>query len=456
MSLTKIKKGLNVPISGDPVQVISAANPSQKVALVGYDYPGMKPVMAVAEYDKVKLGQVLFTDRKMPGVNYTSPAAGTVVEVNRGTKRVFESIVIKVDEKEEENEITFESFNADQLDSLDPEKVKNLLIESGMWTSLRARPFGKVADPAVTPHSLFITTMDTNPLAPSPEVILQDGDNGEAFKNGLTIASRLTEGKLYLCKAPGASIPTISNDRLSVEEFGGPHPAGNAGTHIHYLDPVDRHKTVWQIDLQDVIALGKFFTSGRIPVERIVSLAGPQVEKPRLVRTRIGAGTDYIVADQLKDSPFSNRVISGSVLSGRTAAGHMAYLGRYHNQVVSLEDGVKRRFLGWLNPGANLYSVKNVVLSSFLPKKKFAFSTAANGDKRAVFPAGSYEQIMPMDTEIVYLLRALMVDDIEEAENLGCLEMVEEDLSLCSYVSPAKIEYGEVLRRNLTIIEKEG
>lgn len=454
MGLTKIKKGLNVPITGEPDQVISAGNSSKRVALVGYDYAGMKPTLAVSVGDKVKLGQLLFTDKKMAGVNYTSPAGGTVIEINRGIKRVFESIVIETDEKEEE--ITFDSFKDDQLDGLEAAKVKNQMLESGMWTALRARPFGKVADPEVMPHSLFITAMDTNPLAPSLETILAGEENQTAFKNGLKVISKLTEGTLYLCQSPGAAIPVIELDRLSVEEFSGPHPAGNAGTHIHYLDPVHRKNTVWQIDAQDVTALGKFFTTGRIPVERIISLAGPSVKNPRLIKTRIGACMESITRDELNESEYGNRVISGSVLSGRTAADATAYLGRYHQQVSVLEEGRKRVFLGWLSPGFKLFSVKRISMATFFRKRKFVFTTDKNGGKRSVFPIGSYETVMPFDTEISYLLRALMVEDIEEAENLGCLEMVEEDLALCSFVSPAKLEYGEVLRRNLTVIEKEG
>ena len=456
MGLTKIKKGLNVPIAGEPEQVISEGNPSKKVALIGYDYVGMRPTLAVAVGDRVKRGQLLFTDKKMEGVKYTSPGGGKVAEINRGEKRVFESLVIECDEKEKE--ITFDSYKEDQLAGLDREKVKSNLIESGLWTALRARPFGKVARPAVTPHSIFITAMDTNPLAPSVEKILEGSE--KAFVNGLTVISKLTGGQLFLCKSPGTSIPVPEQDSLPlvVEEFSGPHPAGNAGTHIHFLDPVHRSKTVWHIDAQDVAAVGTLFTTGKIPVERVISLAGPSVKKPRLIKTRIGAGMESITHDELisTGNGNENRVISGSVLSGRTAAGTLAFLGRYHQQVSVLEEGGKRVFFGWLSPGLNLYSIKRILMSSLFPRRKLKLSTAVNGGKRAILPIAAYESVMPMDIIITYLLRALMVDDIEEAENLGCLELCEEDLALCSFVSPSKIEYGPVLRRNLTIIEKEG
>jgi Na+-transporting NADH:ubiquinone oxidoreductase subunit A len=451
MALIKIKKGLNVPIAGGPQQdTISEGNPSKKVALIGYDYVGMRPTLAVAVGDSVKRGQLLFTDKKMEGVKYTSPAGGKIIAINRGKKRVFESVVIECDEKEDE--ITFDSYKEDQLPGLDVEKVKTNLIESGLWTALRARPFGKTANPAETPHSIFITAMDTHPLAPSVEKTLEG--NEQAFKNGLTVISKLTEGKLFLCKSPGASIPEADLDSLSVQEFSGRHPAGNVGTHIHFLDPVHREKTVWHIDAQDVAALGKLFTTGKIPVERVVSLAGPSVKNPRLIKTRIGACMDSITADELMDG--DNRVISGSVISGRTAAGATAFLGRYHQQVSALGEVRKRTFFGWLSPGLTLFSTKRIMLSSIIPGKKFKFNTDQQGGKRSILPLGVYEDVMPMDILATYLLRALMVDDIEEAENLGCLELCEEDLALCSFVSPSKIEYGPVLRRNLTIIEKEG
>jgi Na+-transporting NADH:ubiquinone oxidoreductase subunit A len=450
MSLIKIKQGLDVPITGAPEQSISNGVPPEKVALVGYDYVGLKPTMAVKPGDHVKLGQLLFTDKKMEGVKFTAPASGTVTALNRGAKRVFESIVIECDEKEEE--ITFDSFTENQLEALDPEKIKTNLIDSGLWTALRARPFGKVAAPAGTPHSIFVTAMDTNPLAPSLEIILQGQE--DHFKNGLKVISKLTAGKLFLCKAPGTSIPTADLQSLSVVEFAGPHPAGNAGTHIHFLDPVHREKIVWHIDAQEVVAVGKFFTTGKVPVERIIALAGPSVKNPRLIKTRIGACLQSITSGELTDGNI--RVISGSALSGRTAAGPLAFLGRFHQQVCALEEVQKRIFFGWLSPGLNRFSSKRILLSSLFPKKKFNFNTDTNGGKRSVFPIGTYEMVMPMDFEITYLLRALMAEDLEEAENLGCLELCEEDLALCSFVSPAKIEYGPVLRQNLTTIEKEG
>lgn len=449
MGATIIRKGLNLPINGEPEQSIDEKKWISTVALLGDDYVGMKPALNVGLGDHVKLGQLLFTDRKSPLIKYTSPGSGKVVGINRGEKRRFLSIVIAL---EGNDELTFDTFPEAKLGTLSRDQVVEQLVNSGLWTSLRSRPFSKVPDPETIPHSIFITAIDTNPIVPSIEKII---DNKERdFGNGLNVISRLTEGKVYLCKSPDLSIQLPELKRLSIDEFSGPHPAGNVGTHIHFLDPVSRKKTVWHIGVQDIIAIGRLFTTGRISVERIISLAGPLVKKPRLIKTRLGASLEDLTKDELSDE--EERIISGSVLSGRASAENVSFLGRYHQQVSVISEGRKREFMGWLNPGLNLFSVKNVVLSKLFPGKKFDFSTSLNGGLRAIVPIGNYEKVMPLDILPTFLLRALMVDDIEEAEKLGCLELDEEDLALCTFVCPSKIDYGPVLRRNLTLIEKEG
>ena len=241
---------------------------------------------------------------------------------------------------------------------------------------------------------------------------------------------------------------------MAVYNFSGPHPAGNVGTHIHFLDPVRRGKTVWHIGVQDVIAVGKLFSTGQLSVDRIVSLAGPSVKKPRLCRTRIGASLEDLIANELV--PGEQRIISGSVLSGFHAREATAYLGRYHQQISVLPEDRNRELLGWLNPGLNRFSIKRVVASRFLPNRVYDFTTSTNGEIRAIIPSGNYERVIPLDIMPFFLIRALAVEDIEEAENLGCLELDEEDLALCAYVCPSKLEFGPMLRRNLELIEEEG
>lgn len=449
--MIKIKRGLDLPIAGEPEQEIHDGPLARSVAILGGDYVGMKPTMAVREGDRVKKGQLLFTDKKTEGVRYTAPAAGTIASINRGVKRVLLSVVIDVEGDEAES---FERYESSQLAGLSPEQIEANLVNSGLWTALRTRPFSKVPQPGTRPSAVFVTAMDTKALAADPQVII--AEQAEDFANGLDLLAKLTPGALYLCKAPGAEIPTGTNQSIQVEEFDGPHPAGLPGTHIHFLDPVSENKTVWYIGYQDVIAVGKLFTTGELYTDRVVSFAGPRVGRPRLVRTRIGANLDEFAAGQTDLSGQENRIISGAVCSGRTARGAEAYLGRYDSQITVVQENISRYFLGYMSPGANKHSVLNIFLSKFLPNKKFAMTTTTNGSPRAIVPVGAYEQVMPLDILPTQLLKALIVGDIEVAQALGCLELDEEDLALCSYVCPGKYEYGPILRDNLTRIEKEG
>ncbi|HDR1798910.1 Na(+)-translocating NADH-quinone reductase subunit A [Pasteurella multocida] len=443
-----IKKGLNLPISGSPEQVIRDGNAITEVALLGEEYVGMRPSMKVREGDVVKKGQVLFEDKKNPGVVFTAPASGTVTAIHRGAKRVLQSVVIKIEGNEQ---ITFEKYTTEQLNQLTSEQVRQNLQTSGLWTALRTRPFSKVPAVDATPVSIFVNAMDTNPLCADPQVIVQQ--SAQAFEAGLTVLSRLHEGKVYLCKAANASIPSPSIANLDVKEFAGPHPAGLSGTHIHFIDPVSATKFVWYINYQDVIAVGKLFTTGELDVSRVVSLAGPQVKNPRLVRTVLGANLSQLTANEVKDG--ENRVISGSVLSGAKAAGPVDYLGRHALQVSVLEEGREKEFLGWIMPGANKYSLSRTVLGHF-SKKLFNFTTALNGGERAMVPIGAYERVMPLDIIPTLLLRDLAAGDTDSAQALGCLELDEEDLALCTFVCPGKNEYGPLLRQALDKIEKEG
>ncbi|UYP29152.1 Na(+)-translocating NADH-quinone reductase subunit A [Pseudomonas sp. Z8(2022)] len=445
--MIKLKHGLDLPITGAPTQRIEAARPVRSVAVIGFDYHGMKPTMEVQVGDRVKLGQVLFTDKKTPGVRYTAPAAGVISAIHRGEKRVLQSVVIDVDGDEQE---TFAQYAVDQLETLSGEQVRENLQQSGLWTALRTRPFSKVPALDAVPNSIFVTAIDTHPLAADPTVII--GENAAAFENGLKVLGNLA--KVFLCKADGANLPGEKLAKVQSEAFAGPHPAGLPGTHIHFLDPVSASKSVWQIGYQDVVAVGKLFTTGQLSVERVVALGGPVVEQPRLLRTRLGANLEELTAGELK--PGFNRVISGSVFGGRTAQGAFAFLGRYHNQVSCLSEGNEREMLHYLRAGVNKHSVLNIFVSKLARTKLFNFTTTTNGSPRAMVPVGNYEEVMPLDILATQLLRSLIVGDTNMAQQLGCLELDEEDLALCSYVCAGKYEYGPILRDNLTSIEKEG
>lgn len=445
--MIKIKKGLDLPINGKPEQTLSATVPTiSTVAVSGPDYVGCKPTMAVKVGDKVTLGQRLFSDKKTEGVHITAPASGTITQINRGERRVLESVVIQLDGSD--NAESFPSYDSATLNGLDRQTVIDNLSNSGAWTALRTRPFSRVPATNSEASSIFVTAIDTNPLAADPALFINA--HADAFKDGLTVLSKLAP-KVFLCTADGANIPSVNG--VQVETFKGKHPAGNAGTHIHFLDPVSRTKFVWTIGYQDVVAIGKLFTTGKLFTERYISVAGPQISKPQIVKTQVGASLTELTAGLLKSG--NNRVINGSVWNGRKATETLNYLGQYANQVSVLTEGSERQFMGWLSPGTNKFSLLNIYLSAFNRKKTFDFTTTTNGSERAMVPVGQFESVMPLDILPTQLLRALVVGDIVTAMDLGCLELDEEDLALCTFACTGKYEYGPILRDNLTRIEKE-
>ncbi|VAG13829.1 Na(+)-translocating NADH-quinone reductase subunit A [Enterobacter hormaechei] len=445
----RIRKGLDLPISGVPEQHVTTGASIHHVAIVGDDYVGMRPAMLVQEGDRVIKGQALFEDKKNPGVMFTAPASGTVVAIHRGERRVLQSVVIQIegDEKRE-----FARFDAADLATLSHDAVQTQLLESGLWTALRTRPYSKTPVPGTVPAAIFVTAIDTNPLSADPQPLILA--ERKAFDAGLTVLTRLTPGKVHVCQASGGKLGGHPQGQVAFNEFAGPHPAGLVGTHIHFLEPVSLTKQVWHLNYQDVIAIGKLFTRGELCAERIIAIGGPQATQPRLVRTLLGADLTALLAGETKEG--ENRIISGSVLSGRHATGPMAWLGRFHLQVSVVLEGREKELFGWVLPGAEKYSVTRTTLGHFLRRKLFNFSTSTNGGERAMVPIGNYERVMPLDILPTVLLRDLLAGDTEGAQALGCLELDEEDLALCTYVCPGKYEYGPVLREVLTRIEQEG
>ncbi len=448
--MTVIKRGLDLPITGQPEQRISAGPLVSQVGLIADDYIGMKPTMLVSEGDRVKQGQPLFEDKKSPGILYTAPASGRIAAVHRGEKRKFVSIVIDV---EGDERVEFSGVRGTPVASKGRQGVTDQLVACGLWTSFRTRPFGHVPAINSVPHSIFVTAIDTSPLAADPHVVL--AGQKDRFVTGLEAISQLTDGKVYLCQNGQGNIPGSDLPRVQAETFSGPHPAGLPGTHIHFLDPVSPTKTVWYLNYQDVIAIGSFFQNGVLDCRRVISLAGPVVKQPRLIETRMGAKLDDLVAGELQPGATS-RVISGSVLCGRKSEETVNFLGRYHLQVSALEEGTHREFLGWQKPGFDKFSITKVFASAMLQGKKFAFTTSTEGSERAMVPLGTYEKVVPMDLLPTQLLRALIIRDTEQAQQLGVLELEEEDVALCTFVCPGKYEYGTLLRDNLTTIQREG
>ena len=443
----KITKGLDLPITGKPEQKIHEHPKPSKVAVLGRDFHDLRPAMQVQEGDRVKLGQVLFTDRRRAGVNFTAPGAGEVIAVNRGAKRVLNSVVIKLDDDEEA--IDFGAHAPGELASLDVNVIRKTLQDSGQWVAFRTRPYSKAPAGDAQAVAIFVNAMDTRPLAADPAVIL--AEQPEAFQHGLQILAHLAP-KVYVCHQEGASIPQSSVSNVFYHAFGGLHPAGLPGTHIHFLEPVSEARSVWYLNYQDVVAIGKLFTTGHLYVDRVISLAGPTVRNPRLIRTRLGASTDEMINDEL--SCEACRVISGSVLAGHRAAGWSAYLGRMNLQVSVIAEGQPRVFLHWLNPWLEQFSVLNVFFRPGVRQRAFRMTSTQNGSPRAMVPIGNYEEVMPLDILPTQLLRALLTRDTVLAQELGALELDEEDLSLCTFVCHGKYEYGPALRDCLRMIEK--
>ena len=460
MAIHKIKKGLDLPITGLPIQEIESAPSPGRVALLARDYQFMKPRMRTAVGDVVARGQLLFEDRKSEGIRFVAPGAGTVTAINRGERRAFQSLVIELSDGErggrpaEKEVLSFDSFTGQAVDSLSGQEVRELLVESGQWTALRTRPFSKVPDPAESCHSIFVTAMDSNPLSADPEVVMES--RLADFNRGLEVLAKLTDGVVYVCCSPGSTLGQAPVEGVMVESFVGKHPAGLAGTHIHILDPVERNKTVWHVGYQDVAAMGSLFETGRLDIHRVVALGGPVVKRPRLLATRIGAETGTLVNDELE--PGVHRVISGSVLHGFTSVGEVfGYLGRYTNQVSCLAEDSERKLFGWFWPGFDRFSMTRVFGSAIRGSSaRYDFTTTTHGAHRAMVPIGLFERVMPLDIMPTFLLRALLMDDLERAEALGCLELDEEDLALCAFVSPGKEDYDVALRRNLLDVWKEG
>ncbi|MGI2174812.1 Na(+)-translocating NADH-quinone reductase subunit A [Shewanella ulleungensis] len=448
-----IKRGLDIPIAGEPLQQIDGMPKTTQVALIGEEYVGLKPTMMVEVGDHVNKGQTLFEDKKTPGVRFTAPVSGVVSAINRGDRRVLQSVVIDCDTEQ----TTTKVLQPQVLSSLSLESVKQGLVDSGLWTAFRTRPFSRVPQLDATPAGIFVTAIDTNPLAADPRVVI--ATQVAAFEAGLYVLSILTSGKVYLCQDEGESLIKQANEydlsEISVQRFNGVHPAGLVGTHIHYLLPASIERQVWHLGYQDVIAFGKLFLTGELYTDRIVALGGPTVLKPRLVRTQLGAKLSEWVNGEIDQR--QSRIVSGSLLSGHTAAGVYDYLGRFHNQVSVLTENDRQEVLPWVRHDSNKFSLTGIMMSGFSRSKKlFDFTTHAGGSPRAMMAFGQLDHVMPLDILPILLVRDLVVRDTDEAQLLGALELDEEDLALCTFVCPGKYDFGKELRACLDIIEREG
>jgi len=409
----------------------------------------MKPTLFVKEGQTVQIGEKLFECKKTPGLIFTSPAAGKVARISRGERRAFQAVEIRVSS---DDYVEFAQYKRKPPESYSKEEIRKLLLESGMWTSIRQRPFDKTPALDSEPHSIFVSAIDTQPLAMDPKTVISK--RYQEFREGLAILSKLPEHHVYLCTDKyGINFPELPN--LKSTRISGIHPAGNVGTQIHFLEPVSPQKNVWHVGYQDVIAIGHLFRTGRLDTERWIALGGPRAKNPRILKTRLGANLKDLLKGEIEKEE-TTRAISGSVLNGRKVDNEFCFLGRFHNQVSCIEEDTSRVLLGWHSPGFNKFSQKRIYVSKLLFGRKFALGSSTHGSPRAMVPTGSFEEITPLDILPTQLLRALLSKDTDTAQALGCLDLAEEDLAIYTFVSPGKIDFGSALRENLTQIEREG
>ncbi|MEN8161392.1 MAG: NADH:ubiquinone reductase (Na(+)-transporting) subunit A [Myxococcota bacterium] len=441
--MVRIRRGLDLPIPGAADGAVQAAPTIRRAGVLGADYPGLHLRSLVAVGDAVALGQPILVDRRDPSLRVTAPGSGHVSAIHPGERRTIEAVEIGLGAGEERR---WEPHDPETLARQPRSAVVSRLCESGLWCALRARPFGKIPSPATEPDAIFVTALDTHPLAPPPELAV--GEHAENFVHGLTVLTVLTPGAVHLCRGRGSPISARGQPRVREVEFSGPHPAGLAGTHVHHLMRIRAGRSVWTLGYADVIAIGKLFTTGRLWTERIVSVAGPGVRQPRHLRARLGASTEDLVGDLLGEGPC--RIVSGSLLAGHTAAGRAAFVGRGHVQVSVLPEPSDDERASWWGVGRHGRARR------LLPWRPRTF--AGRGEDAApgpFLPLPEFERVVPLDLPVLPLLRALVVGDDETAAALGALELTEEDLALCSFLCPSRIDYGARLRRVLERLEAQ-
>ena len=443
----KLKKGFDLRLKGLAEKRLADGFEPVLYAVKPTDFPGLTPRVEVKPGDKVKAGTVLFADKKRPEIRFTSPVSGTVMAVNRGDRRKLLEVVI------EKSGADFVNFGQLDLSNASAEKVKELLLASGLWPAVRQRPYQVIASPDSLPKAIFISGFDSAPLAPDYHFVAENSAAAH-FQTGIKALQKLTEGKINLIFNGKVGIPAplkaISGTEIAY--FSGPHPSGNVGIHIHHLDPLNKGEVIWTVNFQDVVAMGCLFDEGIYKNERIVALTGSEIIHPQYYRLTAGASVAGMLKDNLKKG--TQRCISGNVLTG-TQIQPDGFLGFYDSQVTVIPEGNYYEFFGWAMPGFNKFSFYNTFFSALLPGKKYQLDTNLHGGERAFVLTGKYEQVVPMDIYPMQLLKAILAQDLEMMENLGIYEIAEEDFALCEFICPSKIEIQTIVRQGIEMMIKE-
>ncbi len=444
----KIKQGLNLQLMGEATKNVVMIPIPETVAIKPDDFISLSPKLLVKEGETLLAGSPLFYDKNNEKVQISSPVSGEVIEIRRGNKRAITEIRILADRT-----IKYLQFEKSNPNLLNKDAIIEKLLLSGIWPFIRQRPYGIIANPTDVPKSIFISAFDTNPLAPDYDFILANQKIN--FQTGLDALNKLTSGKIHLNIKADTTISTtfIQAQNVQINKIAGPHPAGNIGTQIHHIDPINKGDIVWYINPQDVIIIGKLFNEGIFDAHRTIAVTGSQIENPKYYSTPIGTAIKNLINDAgLKNG--ENRIISGSVLSGYQIPDN-GYLGFYDSQITVIPEGNHFEFMGWLAPGFNKFSISRTFFSWLKPDKKHLLTTNTHGEERPFVMTGQYEKVFPMDIYPVQLLKSILIEDIDMMEKLGIYEVVEEDFALCELVCTSKIKSQEIIRQGLAMMRKE-
>ena len=441
--IIKLCKGLDIRLQGEAAKTIVDAPRAAEYAVSPLDFEGVTPKVLVKVGDKVEAGSPLFFDKKRPEILFISPVSGTVAAVNRGEKRKVLSIVVTADE-----ETSYKSFSSLDLSKASREQIIELLLESGLWTMFVQRPYGVVASPSDKPKAIFVSAFDSAPLATDYNFALSA--DHDALQKGFEVLGRLTDGKVHLSYNAKDAKPAIKG--VELHAFKGKHPAGNVGVQIHHIDPINKGEKVWTLNIQDVAILGRLFLTGKVDMSRVIAVAGSCVAEPKYYRVVAGASIDSILNGKLSNEHA--RVISGNVLTGR-AVEKSGFLGVNANQITVIPEGDDYELLGWAMPRFSKFSVSRSYFSWLFPSRKYNLDTNTNGGERAFVMSDLYDKYLPMDVYPAYLIKACLANDLDKMENLGIYEVVEEDLALCEFVCPSKIEFQQIIRNGINLMMKE-
>jgi len=448
--IISIKRGYDIRIEGAAEPRIESAVESEKVALTPVDCMGISSRNAVEAGDRVQVGTRLFFDKNDERIAGVSPVSGRVTDIIRGERRVIEAIVVSR-EGSQKSELNFSSRD---LSSSDRDTIIDVLLASGLFLQLVQRPFATVASPDDVPRDIFISAFDTSPLAPETGMLL--AGNEEYIRRGIRVLSALTSGSVHVGVDGRREIPEFFQtiDDIKIHRFKGPHPAGNVGVHIHHIAPVrGRNDKVWTCSLQGVIRIGKLFATGKPDNTVTVAVTGSSAPSRKYYTAMAGSQISSLVAGA--GDTADTRFISGNVLTGRNA-GYEGFLGMYDSQVTVIPEPRDYELLAWVKPGLFQESVSRTFLSRLMPWMRFPLNANRNGSVRAFIATGIYEKVLPMNIYPVFLMKSIIVQDIDEMEGLGIYELSEEDVALCEFICPSKISWQKILRDGIELIQKEG